>query len=88
MIGARELYDAAFGHVERTNVTALAPLFDALGVDGDELRALIASLWEQREPAFDPAELATPASSLYAAAFVDGLIIGVRAARAEPGSPQ
>lgn len=76
MIDADSLTAAAEGHFERTRRPLVDVLAD-LGVDGDEVRALVQVAREQR----NPPSLELAPSSVYSAGWLDGFIIGVRAAR-------
>jgi hypothetical protein len=83
MIGERELLLAANGHAERLKREAggINAVLTTMGLDADEVRHLGAALLDQRFPE-RLSTIPTPQQA-YAGGFLDGLIIGVRAARAE-----
>jgi hypothetical protein len=80
-IDGRALWVAAVGHVERLDVQdadGLAVALEAEGIDSVEAQALGATLRDLRP--FGPETRAG-----WVAGFTDGLVLGVRAARAARG---
>lgn len=79
MIDAELLLEAAKGHIELFDLNGIAPALDILGLDNEEVRALGKATQETRFAAFAP----PTTRAAYAGGFLDGLVLGVRAARLE-----
>lgn len=79
IIGADVMYEALHGHIERmgTSVDDITELLVSLDVSPDELGGAIRALADARDDGTDPAFN----RSVYLAAVLEGVVIGVRAAR-------
>lgn len=78
-IGADELTAASHAHLDRMQLHGPRPInriVESIGVDAEEFQAMAQALADQRQPAD---------RGIYAAGFIDGFVIGVRAASDSEG---
>lgn len=80
LIGGDELTAASHAHLDRTQIHGPRPIdriIESIGVDAEEFQAMAQALSDQRKPRPEGVDH-------YPAGFLDGFVIGVRAAQQTP----